>query len=132
MGDLRVWPFGSATGAAPPGSACPPDGPPTAMCCIAGAAIISGAGADCRLMRTFSSPSVISISPMPDSWTRSISFFSLRRSNSAPSLLSVQHSAQGRFQRQLVPLRAQSADHAAGQVGEIGVLPEGFARVDVG
>ena len=33
-----------------------------------------------RLMRTFSSPSVISISPIPDSWTRSISFFSLRRS----------------------------------------------------
>src|SRR3989442_233225 len=29
---------------------------------------------------TFSSPSVISSSAMPDSWTRSISFFSLRRS----------------------------------------------------
>src|SRR5688572_1062791 len=133
MGDLRVWPLGSATGAAPAaGSACAPDGPPTARCCIAGAAIIMGAGTIWRLMRTFSSPSVISISPMPDSWTRSISFFSLRRSNSAPSLLAVQHSAQGRFQRQLVSLRSQSADHAAGEVGEIGLLPEGFARVDVG
>ena len=32
--------------------------------------------ADPQLMRTFSSPSVISSSAMPDSWTRSISFLS--------------------------------------------------------
>src|SRR5437764_6727745 len=33
---------------------------------------------------TFSSPSVISSSAIPDSWTRSISFFSLRRSMEVP------------------------------------------------
>src|SRR3989442_1132420 len=83
MGDLSVWPLGSWGAAGASGApAAGPDGVmPYAIGCMPGAAMMTGGppGA-CRLMRTFSSPSVISISPMPDSCTRSISFFSLRRS----------------------------------------------------
>src|SRR5215468_6468477 len=85
MGDLSWWPAGSGAGAGAPAAAGAPAGPGAggayAMGCIWGAAMMTGADpAICRLIRTFSSPSVISISPIPDSWTRSISFFSFRRS----------------------------------------------------
>src|SRR5688572_666153 len=104
----------------------------TPTCCMAGAAIMTGPGASWRLMRTRSSPSVISISPIPDSWTRSISFFSLRRSI-GPRLLSrglAKRPHRG-CQRQLVSVRAQPADHPTGDVGEVRVLAEGLACVHV-
>src|SRR5438045_4120115 len=125
MGDLRVWPegWGATAGVAGPRE---PEGPPVIIGCIAGAAMSMGVGADdCRLMRTFSSPSVISISPMPDSWTRSISFLSFRRSISAPfSTCLLLHLAQRRFQGQFVDHGTQSGDDASGQVREIRVVPE--------
>src|SRR5258705_11119474 len=126
MGDLRVWPegWGAAVGAAGARFAA---GPPAIMGCIVGAAMSIWAGADdWRLIRTCSSPPVISISPMPDSWTRSISFLSFRRSISAPlfSTRLLLHLAQRRLQRQLVDHRTQPGDDAGGQVREIRVVPE--------
>src|SRR5678816_2957286 len=107
-----------------------------AMACMCGVAIIIGWAASWRLMRTFSSPSVISISPMPDSWTRSISFFSFLRSIPGLSLLwagrRFGEGAQCRLQGGLVAHRPQAADHAGGDVREIRVLPEGLAGVHVG
>ncbi|EFI22948.1 hypothetical protein HMPREF9016_01333 [Neisseria sp. oral taxon 014 str. F0314] len=51
---------------------------------MAAGAAKTGCAAVARVMRTFSSPSVTSISAMPDSSTKSISFFSLRKSISFP------------------------------------------------
>src|SRR2546423_9450400 len=98
--------------------------------------MITAPPAACRLMRTFSSPSVISISPMPDSCTRSISFFSWRRSTSglvpgAGDLGRLQ-AAACRLQRELVAQGAEARDHADRQVGEIGMAPERLAGMHVG
>src|SRR5690242_2802887 len=128
MGDLSWWPWGSAGAGAAAGAAAAPGAPAPGYGCREGVAMMTGAEADiCRLIRTFSSPSVISISPIPDSWTRSISFFSFLRSMSgaAPEV------AAGRFQGELVDHGPQARDHAGGDVGEIGVFPEGFPGVDV-
>src|SRR5687768_4898968 len=72
---------------------------------------------------TFSSPSVISSSAMPDSCTRSMSFLSLRRSIELP---------QGMGEREVVAAAAQAADGADRQVGEIGTMAERLARLHVG
>src|SRR5260221_1184688 len=98
------------------------------MGCIEGAAMITGPAA-WRLMRTFSSPSVISISPMPDSCTRSISFFSFLRSIVLGFLFD---RLEGGLQCEVVHHRSQTGDHALGQVREVRVLPEGLTRMDVG
>ena len=34
-------------------------------------------------------------------------------------------------QRQVVAIGAEAADHSQGQVGEVGLMPEGFAAVDI-
>src|SRR5690606_40391850 len=92
-------------------------------------------------MRTFSSPSVTSSSEMPDSWTRSISFLSLRKS----ILVSVRgvrlrrsrvvsvfgDAGQGVVERGHVAVGAQAADHAHGAIGKVRVVAESLAGVDV-
>src|SRR5690554_4082312 len=96
-------------------------------------------------MRTFSSPSVTSSSEMPDSWTRSISFLSLRKSMLVSGMGRPAHCAgrpgiggstiseaqQREFECGQVAVGSESADHAGGAIGEIRVLTEGLARVDV-
>src|SRR5258706_11428165 len=110
-----------------------PDGPPTIGCSM-GEAMISGVGpATWRLMRTFSSHSVISISPIPDSWTRSISFFSFRRSIGVPrSTRLMAHRPHRCLQRQLIHHGPETGDDAGGEIREVRVVPKRVARVDVG
>src|SRR6185312_5915078 len=134
MGDLSVWPVGSSGFAAPAsageGAAC---GMAPMGICIAGAVMIMGVPpAGWRLMRTFSSPSVISISPMPDSWTRSISFFSLRRSMGVSAGRRGAQRPDGGLEGELVAQRSQAHDDAGRQVREVRVMAEGFAGVHVG
>src|SRR6267378_7875636 len=92
MGAFTTWPSCPASGSATGDAA----GAPGAGRASAGAGAVPGpsVAADVGAMLTappltiftFSSPSVISSSAMPDSCTRSISFFSLRRSiASSPS-----------------------------------------------
>src|SRR5216683_5060162 len=86
MGAFTTWPSWPATGSATGGAA----GATGAGRASAGAgavprpSVVADAGAMLTAppltIFTFSSPSVISNSAMPDSCTRSISFFSLRRS----------------------------------------------------
>src|SRR2546422_1141964 len=86
MGAFTTWPSwpasgsaaGGAAGAAGAGRASAAAGavPRPTVATDAGAILT----APPLTIFTFSSPSVISSSAMPDSWTRSISFFSLRRS----------------------------------------------------
>src|SRR5687768_18578291 len=83
MGDFTTWPSGNtsaAAAAAGPGT----EDWETAGCtsCCEGGASVTGLCIEDvdRLIRTFSSPSVISSSAMPDSSTRSINFFSFLRS----------------------------------------------------
>src|SRR3569623_355401 len=126
MGERTTCPSGTAssTGAATGRAATG-----AAVCIICGAcAIIIGAPAMLLAMRTFSSPSVISNSAMPEASTRSMSFFSFLRSMGGPVLKVTQRI----FQRQFVAVRAQTGHHANGEVGEIRVVAEGFARVNIG
>src|SRR4030042_2980769 len=125
MGERTMWPSGttSSTGAAATGAAAG-----AGACIIWGACIIIGAPAMLLAMRTFSSPSVISSSAIPQASTRSMSFFSFLRSMGGPVLEVVQRV----FQRQFVPVRATAGHHADGEVGKIRVMAEGFARVNVG
>src|SRR5437867_6024741 len=86
MGAFTTWPSwpasgsaaGGAAGAAGAGRASAGEGavPRPSVAADAGAILT----APPLTIFTFSSPSVISSSAIPDSWTRSISFFSLRRS----------------------------------------------------
>src|SRR5665647_705008 len=142
MGNFSVWPLASGSAAGGGGAPAPPSvGTPCcgmAMGDMAGAIIIGGP-ANWRVMRTLSSPSVISISPMPDSWTRSMSFFSFLRSMKPFLARCAGHGggllangAQGGLQRELVAQGAEAADHAGRDVREIRVLAERLAGVDVG
>src|SRR5512139_177569 len=126
MGERTMWPSGTASsaGAAATGAAAAG----AAACIICGACIIIGAPAMLLAMRTFSSPSVISSSAMPEASTRSMSFFSFLRSMGGPVL----EVTQGKFQRQFVTVRAQTGHDADGEIGKIRMVAEGFARVDVG
>src|SRR4030065_2015474 len=125
MGERTMWPSGTAssTGAAATGAAAG-----AGACIIWGACIIIGAPAMLLAMRTFSSPSVISSSEMPEASTRSMSFFSFLRSMGRPVL----EVAQRVFQRQFVTVRAQTGHHADGEVGKMRMMAEGFACVYVG
>src|SRR5512141_664932 len=126
MGERTMCPSGTASSA---GTAATATAAGAAACIICGAcAIIIGAPAMLLAMRTFSSPSVISSSAMPDASTRSMSFFSFLRSMGSPVL----EVTQRIFQRQFVAVRAQARHHANGEVGEIRMMAEGFARVNVG
>src|SRR5512139_1112401 len=87
-----------------------------------------GAPAMLLAIRTFSSPSVISSSAMPEASTRSMSFFSFLRSMGSPVL----QVAQRVFQRQFVTVCAETGHHADGEVGKIRMVTERFARVNVG
>src|SRR5579863_5767928 len=82
MGDFTWWPAGSAFSAGAAGAAAAGAGAAAvagACCIICGAAIIMVVWPGMlRLMRTDSSPSVISISAMPDSSSSSMSFLTLR------------------------------------------------------
>src|SRR5260370_2361098 len=84
IGALRTWPSWPAGGSAA--------GPAAAAARGSDAAGLATATGPCEMLTlppftilTFSSPSVISSSAMPDSCTRSISFFSFRRSMVCPS-----------------------------------------------
>src|SRR5262245_54157080 len=101
---------------------------------ITGAAIIAGCTwvttppVGMRLMRTASSPSLISISAIPDSSSSSISFLTLRMSN-----LFVLGDACGRsLNRQLVSNSPEPDDAAHGDVREIRVVAEFLPRESVG
>src|SRR5690606_27049738 len=99
-----------------------------------------------RLMRTDSSPSRISSSSMPDSSSSSISFLTLRISIDyfrpvrylgccrlcGSGTLCLCQLCHGRLQRQAITVRSQPHDHASGDIGEIGVVTECLAPVDVG
>src|ERR1700748_3052874 len=100
-------------------------------------------------MRTLPSASVISSSEMLDSETRSTKVLSLRmsmmeRSPGKERLVGGARGAgrmgelaaggcagQGELERQGVALGAESADHAFGEVGKIGMVPERLAAMDV-
>src|SRR4030042_823562 len=126
MGERTTWPSGTASsaGAAATGAAAG-----AGACIIWGAcAIIIGAPIMLLAMRTFSSPSVISSSEVPESSTRSMSFFSFLRSMGSPVLEVVQCV----FQRKVVTVRAQTGHHADSEAGKIRMMAEGFARVYVG
>src|SRR5689334_6971938 len=87
MGDFTAWPGGRAGAAGAAGAAAPAAAAAGAAgICIGAACIIMGWGAGplWRLMRTDSSPSVISISAMPDSSSSSMSFLTLRMSMHVP------------------------------------------------
>src|SRR5687767_9426386 len=100
-----------------------------------------------RLMRTASSPSLISISAMPDSSSSSMSFLILRisiettlgkrscgpaRTGSGPGRNLGLQARDGGAGGELVALGAEAEDDARGNVGEIRAVPEGLARMDVG
>src|SRR5512139_1345092 len=127
MGERTMWPSGTASSAGAAATDAAAAGAPAWMYCGCGAIII-GAPAMLLAMRTFSSPSVISSSAMPEASTRSMSFFSFLRSMGSPVL----EVTQRIFQRQFVAVRAQAGHHADGEVGKIRVVAEGFARVNVG
>src|SRR5690348_6234024 len=96
-----------------------------------------------RLMRTASSPSLISISAMPDSSSSSISFLILRMS--MPETLSLLKGStaiesggsgaaelpDGSLHRQLVPVGAQAGDQAGGDIREVGVMAKWLATLQV-
>src|SRR5438105_2995484 len=143
MGAFTTWPSWPASGSAAGGAA---------GVALTGRAS-TGAGAAARpgvaaaagvtltapplTIFTFSSPSVISSSAMPDSCTRSISFFSLRRSiassprrgDSAPRTCG---GLQYVVESKVIPAAAQAADGPDRQVGKIRAMPEWLARVDIG
>src|SRR5512139_2354092 len=127
MGERTMWPSGTASSAGAAATGAAAAGAPAWMYCGCGA-IIMGAPAMLLAMRTFSSPSVISSSAMPEASTRSMSFFSFLRSMGSPVL----QVAQRVFQRQFVTVRAQTRHHADGKVGKIRMVAERFARVNVG
>src|SRR5688572_12584854 len=99
-------------------------------------------------MRTDSSPSLISISAMPDSSSSSMSFLTLRISirillffscecgersaEKMPALLTSERQVVSRgAQRQLITERTESRDRADGDIGEIRVMAEGLPRMHV-
>src|SRR5258706_8295173 len=124
MGDFTTWPSGSA------GASATADAAITAV--VVGAAMGADAcgivimpgcpGIPTRLILTFSSPSVISSSAMPDSCTRSISFFSFLRSIS--QVLFRGDVGNRIRQRVFVTSGAQAADGADRQIAEIRMAPE--------
>src|SRR5688572_24651069 len=88
-----------------------------------------------RLMRTASSPSLISISEMPDSSSSSISFFTLRMSIGVSRENSCSAFGEARgdgTQGEFITQRAQAHDLAHGDVGKIRVPAEGFPRMHIG
>src|SRR5918999_5730475 len=87
-------------------------------------------------MRTDSSPSLISISAMPDSSSSSMSFLTLRISITSPLVLCPllaggREMVSGSAQRQLVADRAEPGDRAHGDVRKMGVMTEALACVHV-
>src|SRR5690606_28537503 len=87
-----------------------------------------------RLMRTASSPSLISISAMPDSSSSSISFFTLRISMRAPEEGGSSGRGEARgsgTQGKFIAQRPETDDLADGDVREIRVAAECLARVHV-
>src|SRR6185503_20446439 len=111
---------------------------------MAGAAMIAGCTwvttppVGMRLMRTASSPSLISISAIPDSSSSSISFLTLRMSNLCAFRYQLLNGRDARpltggyfcrcrLDRELVPQCTQADDAAHGDVREIGVVTKFFA-----
>src|SRR3972149_4784201 len=83
----------------------------------------------CRLTRTDSSPSWISISAIPDSSSISISFFTLRISILESSVLQL---FQDCLQRQPISFRPETAYNPHGDIREIGMTAEVFTGEDIG
>src|SRR5438270_10484070 len=143
MGAFTTWPSWPASGSAGGGVAAAAGAGRAST--GAGAAARPGVAAGAGVMLTappltiftFSSPSVISSSAMPDSCTRSISFFSLRRSiassprggDSAPRTCG---GLQCVVESKVIPAAAQAADGSDRQVGKVRAVPESLARVDIG
>src|ERR1043166_1208783 len=120
---------------------------PAGSAAAAGAAPATGAAAgmtvaaaDCpgcppRLMRTFSSPSVISSSAIPDCSTRSISFLSLRKSigNALPEMTRPLPARLKRvLERQFVAHGAETADNPDRYIGKVRTLAERLPGEHVG
>src|SRR3954465_8204541 len=96
-------------------------------------------------MRTDSSPSLISISAMPDSSSNSMSFLTLRISMRCPLVLfllagqsgvrscgrALGEIVTGGAQRQLISNRPQPSDGSNSDIGEVRVMPESFSRMNV-
>src|SRR4051812_23919715 len=109
--------------------------------CIIGCRCVNMPLAGMRLMRTASSPSLISISAIPDSSSSSISFLTLRISKMVSSInFQTRWKARaltggdprGRsLHRQLVTQRPQADDAAHGDVREIRVVSEFLPREGV-
>src|SRR5437762_14363016 len=97
-----------------------------------------------RLMRTASSPSLISISAMPDSSRSSISFFIFLMSmplmpsgktgncENARPLRGARESRRGRAHRRLVAAGSEAGDHTDADVRDIGMPAKRLAGDDVG
>src|SRR5258708_17919536 len=100
---------------------------------------------------TFSSPSGISSSAMPDSCTRSISFFSFRRSMVCPSeagpvgfgaeyrgalapalVVGLRRAVERELQRGVVAAATETADHAHSQVRKVRAVAKSLSGMDVG
>src|SRR6267378_4408849 len=133
MGDFTTCPSGSAgvSGAAADAAAAVAGA--AAVMLVAWGIVIPAVCTvlPARLIRTFSSPSVISSSAIPDSCTRSISFLSFLKSICGRPLFPG-CIGQRALQRVLIALRPEPADHPDGLVAEIGMAPEGLACVHVG
>src|SRR5690606_2938221 len=147
MGDFTTWPLraaGAASGAAATGAGLAAGAGAAAcwgMCIMMGAWLEKPA----RLMRTDSSPSLISSSPMLDSSSSSISFFILRISMIDSwveagqcdawllmAVLSVAQLGEGGAQGQFVADWPEAADQPPSDVGKIGLVTEGFPGVHIG
>src|SRR5215472_5427787 len=108
--------------------------------CVRGTA--AAAGGAMRLIRTASSPSLISISAMPDSSRSSISFLIFRMSMPGipPAIVTARaarsgaarESLRGGTHRQLVAEGSETGDDTDGDVGEIGMSAKWLARLRVG
>ena len=140
MGDSTLWPAGPLLAGAEPavparraGGRAGAPGPAPAAYCMGGMAYCTGAPVVWRLMRTDSSPSVISSSARPDSSSNSMSFLTLRISMEVLAYFwsRARELVAGRLEGQLVTQGAEPGDDANGHVGNVGVPPEFLPGVHV-
>src|SRR6185312_1756947 len=139
MGAVMTCSLGFGFAAAPSAAAAAAAAGMCGRCAMGGSRCSAALPVGMRLMRTASSPSLISISAMPDSSSSSISFLILRMSmrEMPPKdrIRAVPLSGEplrGGAHRRLVAIGAETGDHADRDVGEVGMAAERLARLGVG
>src|SRR5690625_51657 len=138
MGDVMTWPLGAGGVASGAGAGAAAGAGAGAAAGWTGIAAV--ARARLRLMRTDSSPSLISISSILESSSSSISFLTLRMSiitlwlqsfSVRPALGLVQPRHAGIQSQQVAP-GTKAQHHADGDVGKVAEPAEGFTLVHIG